>query len=32
VLTDTASHLLDLVTVALDEFETTELPASVRRA
>jgi len=32
VLTDTASHLLDLITVALDEFETAELPASVRRA
>lgn len=32
MLTDTASHLLDLVTVALDEFETAELPASVRRA
>lgn len=32
VLTDTAAHLLELVTVALDEFETAELPSTVRRA
>jgi hypothetical protein len=32
VLPDTTAHLLRLVTVALDEFETAELPASVRRA
>ena len=32
VLPDTTTHILGLVTVALDEFETAPLPATVRRA
>lgn len=32
MLTDSTSHLLGLVTVALDDFEAAELSASVRRA